>query len=212
MTTVWDVVRLGALTTACAIAAPAMAAFSVTAGNQNSGTEQVKSSGCTGVPVAVGFEAFGCLNSDASTLVRITAGEAFDFAGGQASIDPVDGQMSWFAISMVDAFDLTKAVINIDAISNGYVRFNVDGTDSAEFAVNGNGQNFFTLVGAPSFGQFTVTSLSLNGTDFVESENIMSSAQLRVAVVPAVPEPESVAMLLAGLGLVGWKARRSSRR
>ena len=34
------------------------------------------------------------------------------------------------------------------------------------------------------------------------------SSQLHISNVSAVPEPETYAMLLAGLGLVGWMARR----
>lgn len=39
----------------------------------------------------------------------------------------------------------------------------------------------------------------------------LAAAQTNVAWVAAVPEPETYAMMLAGLGLMGWMARRRKK-
>lgn len=48
--------------------------------------------------------------------------------------------------------------------------------------------------------------------DFATSEASMSLAQIAVDIAAApVPEPETYAMLAAGLGLVGWQVRRRNK-
>ncbi|MHB0991409.1 MAG: FxDxF family PEP-CTERM protein [Burkholderiales bacterium] len=51
-------------------------------------------------------------------------------------------------------------------------------------------------------GNDTLTFMGRNDASF----NIISN----VSLVPAVPEPEPAAMLLVGLGLIGWMARRKT--
>jgi hypothetical protein len=43
---------------------------------------------------------------------------------------------------------------------------------------------------------------ALSGTDYFN---------LGSTVAPPIPEPETYALMLAGLGLVGWAARRRAR-
>ncbi len=54
----------------------------------------------------------------------------------------------------------------------------------------------------PATGNDTLTFIGRNDASF----NIISD----VSLVPAVPEPEPAAMLLVGLGLIGWMARRKA--
>lgn len=66
-----------------------------------------------------------------------------------------------------------------------------------------NGTNFF-LIGTSYTGSATANILKLYYFDENNGDNT-GSINVNVA---AVPEPESYAMLLAGLGLVGFSARR----
>jgi hypothetical protein len=57
-----------------------------------------------------------------------------------------------------------------------------------------------------------LTNAGMQGAAYkVHPNNNLYAWAVRVGDVAAVPEPEAYAMLLAGLGLVGWAARRRSR-
>jgi hypothetical protein len=81
----------------------------------------------------------------------------------------------------------------------------------------GNGGTSFAQF-ASGFAPFSITSgfaIGLNTLDFIVSNGGGPTA-LRVemtgtAAISAVPEPETYAMLLAGLGLLGFAARRRKR-
>jgi hypothetical protein len=74
-----------------------------------------------------------------------------------------------------------------------------NGDDNVLYAVNGT--NIFSVNTATGLGTLVVgygAPLSgANGTAFFQE-----------AVVPSIPEPENYALLLAGLGLLGFAARR----
>jgi hypothetical protein len=78
----------------------------------------------------------------------------------------------------------------------------------------GVAQSFVAYVYAPndvSVNNFQLSARTSN-YDFISTPNVtnyVGSKQLIGAVVlPPVPEPESYAMLLAGLGMIGYMARR----
>ena len=155
----------------------------------------------TGNPV------FGCLNDNHAQLVQLASDESLVVNGGQASLHSADGTFSRLTVSLVGA-SLGTLILNIDATQNGFVTFaDGSGTDGT-FALSGNGQNFFTATGiSGGFLSFT-TSLTAGGA---EADIVADVKQIRLGVVGAVPEPETYALLLGGLGLMGFVAKRRKR-
>jgi hypothetical protein len=64
-----------------------------------------------------------------------------------------------------------------------------------------------TIVVGSGFGDPSNLILG-NGT----GNNLFSGVSWTASVVAAIPEPETYAMLLAGLGLLGWHARRRKNK
>ena len=60
------------------------------------------------------------------------------------------------------------------------------------------------LLGATSFTKVGIGGLDLNGAS--------KGFDLDAVAITVVPEPETYALMLAGLGLVGWMARKQRRR
>jgi hypothetical protein len=60
------------------------------------------------------------------------------------------------------------------------------------------------LMGATSFTKVGIGGLDINGAS--------KGFDLDAVAITAVPEPETYALMLAGLGLVGWMARRQRRQ
>ena len=62
----------------------------------------------------------------------------------------------------------------------------------------------------------TVNDTTFNGGQFAfynnSQQNVLYSSFTQTGGVPAIPEPETYALMLAGLGAVGWAARRRKRR
>lgn len=88
-----------------------------------------------------------------------------------------------------------------------YTKFNFDTTGTTAANSYDNGLTFqMTTAGA------TGTALGANTAFFDESVAVRawigSDHALHIGAVAAVPEPESYAMLLAGLGMLGFMARR----
>lgn len=70
------------------------------------------------------------------------------------------------------------------------------------YANIGASQNFYSLFGTPAVGAPTLATVSQYAGTFSYDAGVLTYA------VAAVPEPESFAMLLAGLGMIGAIARR----
>lgn len=70
------------------------------------------------------------------------------------------------------------------------------------YANVGASQNFYSLFGTPAVGAPTLATVSQYAGTFSYDAGVLTYA------VAAVPEPESFAMLLAGLGMIGAIARR----
>lgn len=118
------------------------------------------------------------INASAHVIINVTGSGTATFSGGQ------DGQLSAL---------------------RSQVLFNVE--SASEVSVD-------TFI----WGSLLANNANLDGTGHIEGNvyaNSMSSAveigyepYKTIGTLSPVPEPDSVAMLLAGLGLVGWMARR----
>ena len=98
------------------------------------------------------------------------------------------------------------------------------GPDGAYCFNYSNGINFSALVGRVGSGDYFKIGNSFNGTAttsgdlflaFVDSDSANNTGSVMATVMtPAIPEPETYAMLIAGLGALAFTARRraSTRR
>lgn len=143
-------------------------------------------------------------NTDASKWITPTANQA-------DSLDPTSsGTYSWTL-----SFDLTGLNANSASFSGQFA------ADNAAI-VKLNGVTIGTSTGFTSYSSFAANSgfnAGVNTLQFVLTNYAQGSgnpAGLRVEFlqsnVAAVPEPETYAMLLAGLGLIGSIARRRTMR
>ena len=136
------------------------------------------------------------------------------------------GQESGFLDSLhlvINGTSLTEANAvgtSISAVAGpGFVNFNFEG-DSGSFAINGGAKSPGTSIGLIGTG-LTVTSGAAAGTyAFVLGYNDSAGSAVLgdwddfvvgVNVAP-VPEPETYALMLAGLGAMGFVARRRQRQ
>jgi len=154
-----------------------------------------------------GNPVFGCLNDNHAQLVQLSSDESLEITGGQATLDSTDGTFSQLSISLV-ANTLGTVILNIDATEDGFVTFadgsGLDGT----FALDGNGQNFFTATGVTG-GFLSFTTFN---SQMVEADIVADVKQIRLGVVGAIPEPETYALMMAGLAAIGFIARRRKTR
>lgn len=105
---------------------------------------------------------------------------------------------------------------NMDAVT-GYKTFTFWGQYTESVYQQGSTATFTIKLGNVSVGENTVGISSYygsydvpNGQSFVHNQygNYTTFTSHAVSAIAAVPEPETYAMLLAGLGLVGFAARR----
>jgi hypothetical protein len=66
--------------------------------------------------------------------------------------------------------------------------------------------NFYGFTGI-SFDRIHIDTTSVEGVSYA-LDNLQVASSLEIAAVTQVPEPESYAMFMAGLGLMGFIARR----
>ena len=116
-----------------------------------------------------------------------------------------------FGLASSDLF--TRAVFNVNAATNGSVVIHVEGVNITggffedDFTVDANGENFFTVT---SINGQLIDSISLTAISGATFEDVR---QVRLGgFTAAIPEPETYALMLAGLGAIGFIARRRKQR
>jgi hypothetical protein len=147
----------------------------------------------------------GCLNDDHSTLIDLTSDEVLFINGGQATLRADDDEP--FSRLTIATGDMTALILNIDATEDGFVTFTDGAGTSSPFALDENGQNFFTLTGIVGNSVSFMTSLTSGGA---ETDIVDEVRQIRVTggQVTVIPEPETYALMMAGLAAVGFISRR----
>lgn len=133
-----------------------------------------------------GFGAFGSNNGSM---------EFFGTNGSYYKVDLIQG------INIRDHFDnvFNNIIDNVNAIP----AFNV-GPGRARFD-----EQIYTLPAA--FANETLNTIRFSGSDLGLNGNpFIAAATVRTADATSVPEPGSIALVLAGLGLAGWQRKRQS--
>ena len=144
----------------------------------------------------------GCLNDDHSFIVDLTSDETISFSGGQATVTAADDSFSRLTVS---ASSMTTLILNIDSNEDGFVTFTDGSGTTGQFALDDNGQNFFTITGITGN---SLSFVAFNGQG-QEADIVDEVRQIRLGgQVTAIPEPETYALMMAGLAAVGFISRR----
>lgn len=155
-----------------------------------------------------GTTVLGCLNDNHAQTIQISSDESLVITGGQAVLDSADGTFSQFTITPTAPGGLTSVIFDIDATADGFVTFTDASGTTGQFALDDNGQNFFTLTGLTG-NSLTVTTFNSQGQ---EADIIADVKQIRLGVVGVIPEPETYALMMAGLAAVGFISRRRRKQ
>ena len=185
-------------------------ALSVTVGNTPPTPDQsnlVRNPCGLAAATGTGTTVLGCLNDDHSELVGLTSDESLTISGGQATVGATDGEP--FS-TLIVSNSFSTLILNIDATEDGFVTFSDGAGTSAPFALDDSGQNFFTLTGIVGSSVTFVTSLTSGGA---ETDIVDEVRQIRLGgQVTAIPEPETYALMMAGLADLGFIGRRRKAR
>ncbi len=198
------------------VSASTASAITAAAGNDNTGTDNLIRNGC-GLAAGSSFGSIvtGCLNSDHLKLVEVGgAGLDLLISGGQATVSAQASTpqstvpFGMFDVSFADLSQMSKAVVQIGAVADGWISFSSDNvTFTSRLSLNDTGQNFYTVADGP-FSKLYVKTWDSDGVGGANTALIGEIKQIRLGMTAPVPEPETYALMLAGLGIIGFMGRR----
>ena len=135
-------------------------------------------------------------------------------SGGQARIEADDGAYTSLDIFLDDAAAAyTSLILNINAVAEGMVMFDITPLVGSNFvtafSLDGNGENFFRIIATD--GDYISTS------SFATTIGVADIRQVRIGgsttefpPEEVVPEPATVGMACAAVGLALLRKRRKS--
>ncbi len=167
-------------------------------------------------------------DADATVSLNRSGGALFSASVGGISAQPPGSTGQWWSIGTSGGQDGPGIVqLNASVTYYGFLWGSPDGYNSVEFYSDGvllqsiGGSDVFTQAdgfqGSFPLGQY-VNFYAGEGERFdqvrflsagnaFETDNHAVFANQRISILTAVPEPESYALLLAGLGVVGFMVR-----
>ena len=158
----------------------------------------------------------GMTQTSGVSVLFASNGNLLNSASGQAVVSASDLVLENLTFKLLDGATFQTAFFNITPLNGQQNAFETasliftfsDGTTSTQ-AVAGNGNNQFGVTADAGVGISSVRFVAQGAGLGVESLR-----QLRlggVSRVPAVPEPATWAMLIAGFGIVGGAVRRRNK-
>lgn len=158
-----------------------------------------------------------------TTLVNFSSStDVLDAANGFATIKAQDGLINNVTIT-APGYWFDDLIFSVNLAPNANTDFNVTATDKSGGTntvtnwttlgnwVNGQNDILVLSTGGNLMQSITITSnsgITAIGSCTMATCGIDQLKQIQISGLAPVPEPETYAMLLAGLGLVGFAARR----
>ncbi|MDO9199608.1 lamin tail domain-containing protein [Rhodoferax sp.] len=150
-----------------------------------------------------------------NNVTSIAAGQSVVFIEGNATT-AASFTANWFGADVPAGFAIgyySGSGLGLSATSDAVNIFNASGVVQARvtFGASDSSSPYQTFDNAAGLDNSLITQLSVAGTNgaFVASNSAIEIGS--PGTIAAVPEPETHAMLLAGLGLIGAIARKRQR-